>query len=98
MLPALLTWLLNTELQCLELVGEPVLSCALLLVGVPGVAALFLAVPEEPAGAEGEECGHEVAPALLLCGSGHGQAPRAGSRKGQVLVSTASARGQEQLT
>lgn len=97
-LPRCISWVLNTELQCLEVVGESVLSCALILVGVSGVATLFLAVPEEPVGAERGEHGHEMAPALLLHGSGHGQAPCAGTRKGQVLVSTASGRGQEQLT
>lgn len=81
--PALLTCVLNTELQRLELVGEPVLSRALILVGVPGVAALLLSVPEEPAGAAGGERGHKVAPASLPCG--HGQGPGAGSRKGQEL-------------
>lgn len=50
--PALLTWALNIELEPVELIGDSVLSCALILVGVSCVATLFLAVPEEPAGAE----------------------------------------------
>lgn len=77
--PALLTRVLNIELQHVEVISDSVLSCALILVGVSCVAALFLAVPEEPAGAEAGECGHEGAPASLLHGSGHGQAAGKGT-------------------
>lgn len=62
--PALPTWVLNTELQRAQLLGDSVLSCALILVGVSCVATLLLAVPEEPAGAE----------AGATWGTGHGQA------------------------
>lgn len=70
---------LNIELQHVEVVSDSVLSCALILVGVSCVAALFLAVPEEPASAEAGERGHEGAPASLLHGSGHGQAAGKGT-------------------
>lgn len=83
--PALLTWVLSVELEPLEVVGDCVLSCAPILVGVSCVAALFHAVPEEPAGAEAGECGHQVALASMPCGTGHGQAPCASSRKGHCL-------------
>lgn len=44
------TWLLSAEVQGVEVGREAVLLGALLLVGVTRVAALLLAVPEEPGG------------------------------------------------
>lgn len=83
--PALLTWVLSIELEPLQVVGDSVLSCAPILVGVSCVAALFHAVPEEPAGAEAGECGHEVA-----LGMARHRVPAAG--RGRCPLSVAGAR------
>ena len=64
-LPALLTWLLIAEVQCVEVGSEAILCGTVVLKGVARVATLLPAVPEEPAGAEQGECGQQVALASL---------------------------------
>lgn len=65
--PALLTWVLVAEVQCMEVRGKAVRCLALLLIGVPGVATLLLAVPEEPVCTEQGEHEQEGAAGPAAC-------------------------------